>query len=106
MAEQDNTAAAAEQNQQATTFDIRKIYLKDASVECPNSPDIFLSNASQPDVKIDASIKAEQLEQENYFEVSLGITVTSTMGDTTAFLVEVTKPACSTLPVYQQKICL
>jgi preprotein translocase subunit SecB len=89
MAEQDNTAAAAEQPKQATTFDIRKIYLKDASVECPNSPDIFLSGESQPDVKIDASIKAEQLEQENYFEVSLGITVTSTMGDTTAFLVEV-----------------
>ncbi|MFT5610251.1 MAG: preprotein translocase subunit SecB [Polaribacter sp.] len=89
MAEQDNATAAAEQTNLATTFDIRKIYLKDASVECPNSPDIFLSNESQPDVKIDASIKAEQLEQENYFEVSLGITVTSTMGDTTAFLVEV-----------------
>lgn len=89
MAEQDNTAAAAEQKDQATTFDIRKIYLKDASVECPNSPDIFLSNANQPDVKIDASIKATQLEQDDYFEVSLGITVTSTMGDTTAFLVEV-----------------
>lgn len=92
MAEQDNTAAAAVQKDQATpatTFDIRKIYLKDASVECPNSPDIFLSNVNQPDVKIDASIKATQLEQDDYFEVSLGITVTSTMGDTTAFLVEV-----------------
>jgi preprotein translocase subunit SecB len=89
MAEQEKAAAAAEQDKQATTFDIRKIYLKDASVECPNSPDIFLSNANQPDVKIDASIKAGPLDQENYYEVSLGITVTSTVGDATAFLVEV-----------------
>lgn len=89
MAENENLAAASEEAQQGTTFDIRKIYLKDASVECPNSPDIFLTAESQPDVKIDASIKATKLEQEDYFEVSLGITVTSTMGGTTAFLVEV-----------------
>lgn len=92
MAEQDNNvnaAAAAEESAQPSTFDIRKIYLKDASVECPNSPDIFLNNNSQPEVQIDASIKAGKLEQENYYEVSLGLTVTSTMEETTAFLVEV-----------------
>ncbi|MEM7358091.1 MAG: protein-export chaperone SecB [Pseudomonadota bacterium] len=92
MAEQDSNlgaAAASEENAQPSTFDIRKIYLKDASVECPNSPDIFLTNNSQPEVQIDASIKAGKLEQENYYEVSLGLTVTSTMEETTAFLVEV-----------------
>jgi preprotein translocase subunit SecB len=87
-AEQESPAAA-EQAKEGTTFDIRKIYLKDASVECPNSPDIFLSNTNQPEVQIDASIKAAQLDQDDYFEVSLGITVTSTIGDSTAFLVEV-----------------
>lgn len=72
-----------------TTFDIRKIYLKDASVECPNSPDIFLTNSNQPEISIDASIKATTLEQEDYYDVSLGITVTAKLEEQTAFLVEV-----------------
>ena len=93
MTEQDNNSQAAGANANGslneTIFDIRKIYLKDASVESPNSPGIFLSNISQPDVKIDASIKAGRLEQDDYYEVSLGITVTSTAEEQTAFLVEV-----------------
>ncbi|NNC99752.1 MAG: protein-export chaperone SecB [Gammaproteobacteria bacterium] len=93
MAEQENStenlAASTQDAMPATTFDIRKIYLKDASVESPNSPDIFLTNNNQPEVKIDASIKAAKLEQEDYYEVSLGVTVTSSMAEQTAFLVEV-----------------
>ena len=90
--EENNIQAAAEADQQAhnaTTFDIRKIYLKDASVESPHTPAIFLSNNSQPEVAIDASIKARQLDQEDYYDVSLGVTVTATMQEQTAFLVEV-----------------
>ncbi|MEO0368072.1 MAG: protein-export chaperone SecB [Pseudomonadota bacterium] len=79
MAEQDN----------ASSFDIRKIYLKDSSLESPNAPDIFLQDAGQPEVNIDATIKAVGLEQEGYHEVMLGITVTTKMGDKTGFLVEV-----------------
>jgi len=74
---------------QATTFDIRKIYIKDASLESPNAPGIFLQDASKPDVSIDASIKVVKLEQDDYFEVTLGITVTAKMGEKTGFLVEV-----------------
>lgn len=93
MAEQDNNEQASKESAQekgtASTFDIRKIYLKDASVESPNSPDIFLSSNGQPEINIDASIKAGKLEQEDYYEVSLGITVTSKVAEQTAFLVEV-----------------
>lgn len=93
MAENDNTtadnAAAAETPQQASTFDIRKIYLKDCSVESPNAPDIFLTENSAPEISIDASIKANPLEQDDYFEVVLGITITSKVGERVAFLVEV-----------------
>jgi len=71
-----------------TTFDIRKIYLKDASVESPNSPNIFLTGNDKPEVKIDASIKVKKLEQEDYYEVVLGITVTSTIDEKIAFLIE------------------
>ena len=83
-------AAATEQETKPTpTFDIRKIYLKDTSLESPNAPGIFLTSNNPPDVSIDASIKAAKLDQDDYYDVSLGITVTSKIEDKTAFLVEV-----------------
>lgn len=90
MTDQQNQAAEnANQEQQNVTFDIRKIYLKDASVESPNAPEIFLTDNKQPEISIDASIKATPLEQETYYDVVLGLTVTSKIEDKTAFLVEV-----------------
>ena len=75
--------------EQKNIFDIRKIYVKDASLECPNSPEIFLEELTQPEISIDASIRTKRLEQEGYYEVVLGMTVTSKMGEKTAFLTEV-----------------
>ena len=89
MAEPENNAAAAGASKQASTFDIRKIYLKDCSLESPNAPDVFLTESSTPEVTIDASIKGNPLEQEDYYEVVLGITITSKIGEQIAFLVEV-----------------
>lgn len=80
---------AAQQDNPVTTFDIRKIYLKDASVESPNAPNIFLKDAAQPDVSIDANIRSNKLDPEDYYEVVLGLTVTSKVGDDVAFLVEI-----------------
>ncbi len=77
------------EQKQATTFDIRKIYLKDASVESPNAPDIFLVDIGKPEISIDATIRANSLKEDDYYEVVLGITVTSKIKDQTAFLVEV-----------------
>ena len=70
-------------------FDIRKVYIKDFSLESPNTPNIFLDEQSQPDVSVEASINPVKLEQENYYEVILSLTVTAKMGDSVAFLVEV-----------------
>ncbi|MCH2189537.1 MAG: protein-export chaperone SecB [Gammaproteobacteria bacterium] len=75
--------------EKSQVFDIRKIYLKDSSLESPNAPDIFLENPAQPEVSIEATIKTKALEQEDFYEVVLGITITSKIGDKTAFLVEV-----------------
>lgn len=91
MAENE-TEIAANADAQANkgpTFDIRKIYLKDASVESPNAPGIFLAEGGQPEVSVDASIKGSPLDQDDFFEVILGLTVTSKVGEQTAFLVEV-----------------
>jgi preprotein translocase subunit SecB len=88
MAKDDNKAAAEEQTQQAG-FSIEKIYLKDASLEIPNAPQIF-TDRSQPQVGIELSNFAQQLE-ENVFEVAIKVTVTSKIEDKTVFLVEVTQ---------------
>ena len=58
MAKDDNNAAAEEQTQQAG-FSIEKIYLKDASLEIPNAPQIF-TDRSQPQVGIELSNFAQQ----------------------------------------------
>jgi len=62
-------------DEHAQTFDIRKIYIKDASLESPNAPDIFLNDPSQPEVNVEATIKSKSLEQEAFYEVVLGITL-------------------------------
>ncbi|MGB4812249.1 MAG: protein-export chaperone SecB [Methylophilaceae bacterium] len=78
--------AAAEQPAQPT-FNIEKVYVKDASLEIPNAPQIFTDRA-QPQVSIELSNSAQSLEGDIY-EVALKVTVTSKIEDKTAFLVEV-----------------
>ncbi|MCX7190263.1 MAG: protein-export chaperone SecB [Methylotenera sp.] len=88
MAKEDNKVAAEEQPQQAG-FSIEKIYVKDASLEIPNAPQIF-TDRTQPQVGIELSNFAQQLEA-NVFEVAIKVTVTSKIEDKTVFLVEVTQ---------------
>jgi preprotein translocase subunit SecB len=80
---------AEQKPNQANVFDIRKIYLKDASVEAPNTPEVFLEGEQKPEIAIDVSIQPRNLEQEGYYEVVLGVTVTAKVGDKVSFLVEV-----------------
>lgn len=75
-----------EQNQ--PVFGIQKIYVKDASLETPNSPQIFLEQGS-PAISVEVHSKAEQIG-ETVYEVVLTVTVTSKLeDDKTIFLVEV-----------------
>jgi preprotein translocase subunit SecB len=77
---------ADEQNQAVPTFNIQRIYLKDLSLEQPNSPQILLENA-QPQVDINLTLAAEPI-QEGLFEVSVTATVNTKVNDKTLFLVE------------------
>lgn len=73
--------------QQQPVFNIEKIYVKDLSVELPNSPQCFLEReAAQIEVQLGSSGAAVG---EGTFEVSLTATVTAKVGDKTQFLVEV-----------------
>lgn len=85
MAQEDNNA---EQTQQAG-FNIEKIYIKDASLELPNAPQIF-TDRSQPQVSVELGNTALQLE-DGVYEASIKVTVTSKIEDKTVFLVEVTQ---------------
>ncbi len=84
---QDNNAAQTEEN--APGFNIEKIYVKDASIEVPNAPNIYTDRA-QPQINIELGNMAQQIEP-GFFEVALKVTVTSKIEDKTAFLVEVTQ---------------
>ncbi len=74
---------------QQPTFVIEKIYLKDASLEIPHAPQIYLEPDS-PQVEVNVHNQAAILgESEGLFEVVLTVTVTAKTGDKTVFLVEV-----------------
>ena len=68
------------------TFQIQRIYLKDMSLEQPNSPSIFLEQ-TPPQVDINLGVGAETISEGNY-EVVLTATVTAKVGDKTLFLIE------------------
>ncbi|HEX5686673.1 MAG TPA: protein-export chaperone SecB [Ideonella sp.] len=76
MAEQDQTPV----------FQLQRMYLKDLSLEQPNSPQILLEQ-QQPQVDIQLGMQAESIA-DGMFEVSVTATVTTKVADRTLFLVE------------------
>jgi preprotein translocase subunit SecB len=85
MTEKNETAKEAD----GPKFSIGKIYLKDVSLEAPNSPAAFLeAGQGEPKVSLQYSTETADLSNGTY-EVVLVLTVTVTEGDKTIFLVEV-----------------
>ena len=68
-------------------FAIQKIYTKDISFETPNAPKIFTLKW-EPGLDLNLGTHVEPLDNSMY-EVSLTITVTVKIAETTAYLVEV-----------------
>ena len=75
----------AEQDQ-SPVFQIQRIYLKDLSLEQPNSPQVLLEQ-TQPQVDIQLGMAAEAIA-EGVFEVTVTGTVTTKVGERVLFLVE------------------
>ena len=67
-------------------FQIQRVYLKDLSLEQPNSPAILLEQA-QPSVDIQLGVQATPVA-EGIFEVAVTATVQTKIKDKTVFLVE------------------
>ena len=76
MADQDDTPV----------FQIQRMYLKDLSLEQPNSPQILLEQ-QQPQVDINLGMGAEGVA-DGIFEVTVTATVTTKVKDKVLFLVE------------------
>ncbi len=76
MAEQDPTPV----------FQIQRVYLKDMSLEQPNSPQILLEQAA-PQVEINLGVNTENVV-EGIYEVAVTATVTTKIAERTLFLVE------------------
>lgn len=91
MAEENNTennaeATAEEQAANQQEFQIQRVYLKDLSLEQPNSPQILLEQEN-PEVDINIAVENQNIA-ENVFESSITATVTTKIGDKTLFLCE------------------
>jgi len=87
MAETNNTSEKQ--------FAIQKIYTKDISFETPNSPKTF-TQKWEPALDLNLGTHVEALEN-SMFEVALNITVTVKLGESTAYLVEVTQAGIFTV---------
>ena len=71
----------------APVFTIERIYVKDLSLENPNSPKSFLLQDS-PQIEVSLQTRGEPVG-DGIFESVLTITVTAKVGEQTIFLVEV-----------------
>jgi preprotein translocase subunit SecB len=76
----------ADESINTPVFQIQRMYLKDLSLEQPNSPGILLDQ-TQPQVDINLALAAEPVA-EGMYEVSVTATVTTKVGDKTLFLIE------------------
>ncbi|MDS4022319.1 MAG: protein-export chaperone SecB [Candidatus Competibacter sp.] len=85
----------SEQQQIPQHFEIQKVYLKDVSLETPNSPMIF-TEQWQPQTEVRLESGATPLT-EDLFEVVLTLTVTAKLGERTAYLAEIQQGGLFTL---------
>jgi preprotein translocase subunit SecB len=71
---------------QTPVFQLQRIYLKDASLEMPHAPRIFLENGS-PQIEVQLDVDDERVS-DNATEVVVRVTATARVGDKVLFLVE------------------
>ena len=69
------------------SFTVEKLYVKDVSFEAPGTPQVF-NEAGQPQLQMNLNQSVQRLS-DTAFEVVLGVTLTCTLGEKTAYLAEV-----------------
>ena len=84
---QNNGAIAANPEATGPQFSVEKLYVKDVSFEAPGAPQVFQEQA-QPQLQMNLNQRVQQLG-DNAYEVVLGVTLTCTVNEKTAYLAEV-----------------
>jgi preprotein translocase subunit SecB len=72
--------------EQQPVFNIQRLYLKDLSLEQPNSPSIFLEQEG-PGIEVQIDVGNQTLA-DGIYEATVTITITAKIKDKVAFLVE------------------
>jgi preprotein translocase subunit SecB len=86
MEQNSNGSGAPAASAATPVFQVQRIYLKDASLEMPNAPGIFLEQG-QPQIDVQLDVSSEPLA-EGIVEVTIRVTVTAKVRDRVLFLVE------------------
>ncbi|MCU7891924.1 MAG: protein-export chaperone SecB [Candidatus Thiodiazotropha sp. (ex Ustalcina ferruginea)] len=77
----------AKPDEQNREFAVQRVYTKDVSFETPNSPAVF-QQEWKPETGVNLNTEVNKLS-DTLFEVTLTVTVTTKVGEKTAYLVEV-----------------
>ena len=89
---------AVNEGKEPAVFHFDRIYLKDASFESPQCPQVFSKSDYNPNVDVQLHISHQVLDQERgVFEVVLKVTITATNSGQTAFLIEVQQAGMFTI---------
>lgn len=85
-------------------INIQKIYLKDASVESPQSPQIFSAESQQegaPQVDVRFNIGHTPLSEE-IIDITLTLTVEATRNDSNVYLIEIVQAGIFSIVGFEQ----
>ncbi|GAB6035132.1 protein-export chaperone SecB [Galenea microaerophila] len=93
---------SAQTNQPEQIFQIQKIYLKNASLESPHAPAIFMQEF-QPALEVDLNVESTALDAENgIYHVAIRVTTTTKVGEEVAVLCEVEQAGIFTIIGYAE----
>ncbi len=75
-------------NQAAPRFLVKGQYIKDLSFENPHAPASLLNLKEKPGLEVTVDLKAQKLQQEGMFELTMLLSARASAENTTLFLVE------------------
>jgi len=73
---------------QQPVFALERVYVKDASFEAPNVPEMF-TQQGQPEVNVELGTEGRVVSDQGHVETVLTVTVRSTLEGSTVFIAEV-----------------
>jgi len=92
----------SDSDQQQPAFAAQRVYLKDASYEAPNAPDIFLEEW-EPEVNVEMDNSVTAIDENGVYDVQLKITVTAKSKGKTAYIAEVVQGGIFLITGFEDK---